>query len=262
VDGQAARNIDPRRRRGREDTVMLEYRNFSKTYKGGKRAVDGLTLTISAGDIYGFIGHNGAGKTTSLRAAAGLLDFTEGEILVDGKSIKTDPMACKQAMAYVPDNPDLYDYLTGIQYLRFIADVYRLDGATRNDRIERYSSAFEIDKNLGDAIASYSHGMKQKLALTAALIHQPRLLILDEPFVGLDPIAVHTFKGFMQEMCADGGAVFFSTHVLDVAEKLCDKIAIIRQGKLIANGPTAAVRGDASLESAFLELENQKDGAL
>lgn len=240
---------------------MLEFRNFSKTYKGGKRAVDNLSLRIEPCDVYGFIGHNGAGKTTSLRAAAGLLDFTEGEILIDGKSVKTDPMACKRVTAYVPDNPDLYEYLSGMQYLRFIADVFRLDNIQRRERIERYATAFEIDQNLGDAIASYSHGMKQKLALTAALIHQPRLLILDEPFVGLDPIAVHTFKGFMQEICDQGGAVFFSTHVLDVAEKLCDKIAMIRQGKLIANGPTASVRGDSSLESAFLELENQKDGA-
>lgn len=233
---------------------MLEIRNFSKTYKGGKRAVDGLSLTVEPGHIVGFIGHNGAGKTTTIRAVAGVLDFDEGEIRIDGHSIRRAPIACKKVTAYVPDNPDLYEYLTGIQYLNFISDVFEVPLAVRKRRAAEYAGLFEIDKNLGDTISSYSHGMKQKLALTAALLHSPKLLVLDEPFVGLDPVAVHAFKGVMREICDEGGAVFFSTHVLDVAEKLCDRVAIIRNGKLIASGETAKVRGDQSLETVFLEL--------
>ena len=233
---------------------MLEIRDFSKTYKGGKRAVDHLTLSVQPGDIFGFIGHNGAGKYTTIKAAVGVLDFTEGDILVDGHSVRTEPMACKKLLAYVPDNPDLYDHLTGIQYLNFISDVFEVGAAEREKLIGRYAAEFELTDNLGDLIGSYSHGMKQKLALIAALVHSPRLMVFDEPFVGLDPKAVFSVKQIMHEKCAEGCAVFFSTHVLDVAEKLCNKIGIIKDGRLVACGETEAVKGDQSLEDVFLEL--------
>ena len=233
---------------------MLEIRDFSKTYKGGKRAVDHLTLSVQPGDIFGFIGHNGAGKSTTIKAAVGVLDFTEGDILVDGHSVRTEPMACKKLLAYVPDNPDLYDHLTGIQYLNFISDVFEVGASEREKLIGRYAAEFELTDNLGDLIGSYSHGMKQKLALIAALVHSPRLMVFDEPFVGLDPKAVFSVKQIMHEKCAEGCAVFFSTHVLDVAEKLCNKIGIIKDGRLVACGETEAVKGDQSLEDVFLEL--------
>ena len=233
---------------------MLTISHFSKTYKGGKRAVDDLSLQVEAGDIYGFIGHNGAGKSTTIRAAVGAMDFDQGEILIDGHSITREPLLCKQILAYVPDNPDLYDYLTGIQYLNFLADIFKVDARERTQRIGDYADQFALTVNLGDLISSYSHGMKQKLALMGALLHEPKLLILDEPFVGLDPAAVHVFKGMMRALCDRGGAVFFSTHVLDVAERLCNKIAVIKGGKLIAAGEIEAVKGDGSLEDVFMEL--------
>lgn len=233
---------------------MLKIRDFSKTYAKGKKAVDNLNLTINAGEIYGFIGHNGAGKTTTLKAVAGILDFEEGDIYIDGISIKDDPVACKQLMAYIPDDPRLYDNLTGIQYLRFIADIYGVDEQLRMKRLNDYGDAFEMTKHLGDLISSYSHGMKQKLSLISAFIHAPKLMILDEPFVGLDPKAAFTLRGFMKELCQNGGAIFFSTHVLDTAEKLCDKVAIIRGGKLVAEGTMDEVKGNESLEQVFLEL--------
>lgn len=233
---------------------MLAFKNFSKTYPGGKRAVDGLTLTVEAGDIYGFIGHNGAGKTTAIRAAVGALGFSEGDICIGGMSILQDPVACKAQTAYNSDNPELYDYLTGMQYINFIADVFGVPGALRQERIARYAEAFEMADSLGGLIGSYSHGMKQKTALIAALVHAPKLLVLDEPFVGLDPKASHTLKGVMRELCEAGSAIFFSTHVLEVAEKLCNKIAIIQNGRLVAEGETEAVKGDHSLEDVFMEL--------
>ena len=236
---------------------MLVIKNLTKTYKGGKKAVDGLNLTIEPGEIYGFIGHNGAGKTTTIKCVTGILDFEQGEILVGGKSIREDPVGCKQLMAYIPDNPDLYDGLTGIQYLNFIADVYRVDQAEREKLTQKYAGAFELTGNLGDVISSYSHGMKQKLAVIAALIHSPRLLVMDEPFVGLDPKAAFTLKEIMHELCAQGASIFFSTHVLEVAEKLCDHIAIIRQGRLVRAGETREIVGDSSLEEIFLELTEQ-----
>ncbi|HJB26639.1 MAG TPA: ABC transporter ATP-binding protein [Firmicutes bacterium] len=233
---------------------MLRIEHFSKTYRGGKRAVDDLSLEIAAGDIYGFIGHNGAGKTTTIRAVVGVQSFEEGDILIDGISVKKDPVACKRMTAYIPDNPDLYEHLTGIQYLNFIGDVFEVPESDRIQRIRDYGDRLEITKNLGDLISSYSHGMKQKLAVLSALIHEPKLLVLDEPFVGLDPKAAHTLKLIMQELCARGNAIFFSTHVLDVAEKLCNKIAIIKEGRLIASGTMEQVKGDSSLEDIFLEL--------
>lgn len=233
---------------------MLEIRNFSKTYKNGKKAVDNLTLTISPGDIYGFIGHNGAGKTTTIRAVTGVLDFDEGEILINSKSIKKEPLACKAITAYIPDNPDLYDNLTGIKYLNFIGDVFRVPQAERDTLIKKYADVFEITSNLGDLISSYSHGMKQKLAIISAFIHSPKLLVLDEPFVGLDPKAALELKNMMHELCNNGGAIFFSTHVLDTAEKLCNKIAIIKGGKLMAHGVTEEILGDSSLEEVFMEV--------
>lgn len=232
---------------------MLTISHFSKTYKGGKRAVDDLSLHIAPGEIVGFIGHNGAGKSTTLKACAGVLPFTEGEITIGGHSMRKEPLACKQMMAFVPDNPDLYEYLTGAQYLNFVSDMYRV-GAQRRERIERYAGEMEIDGALGDLISSYSHGMRQKLALCAALVHEPQLLLLDEPFVGLDPKAAHTCKRFMRELCERGGAIFFSTHVLEVAQTLCDRVAIIKGGKLIVEGETQRVCRDESLESVFLEL--------
>ncbi|OPX42308.1 ABC-type transporter ATP-binding protein EcsA [Ruminiclostridium hungatei] len=237
---------------------MLKIDKLSKTYKNGKKAVDNLSFEVAPGDIFGFIGHNGAGKTTTIKCAAGLLEFTEGEIYIDGNSIKTRDMECKRLIAYIPDNPDLYENLTGIQYLNFISDIFGISKSERENSIKKYAQAFEITSSLGDIIGAYSHGMKQKLALISAFIHKPRLLILDEPFVGLDPKASHILKGFMRELCDNGGAIFFSTHVLEVAEKLCNKIGIIKDGKLIACGRTDEVKGDSSLEELFLELiENE-----
>ena len=236
---------------------MLTITNFSKTYAGGKKAVDNLSLTVNAGEIMGFIGHNGAGKTTTLRAVAGILDFTEGEIVIDGHSVKDEPVAAKQVTAFLPDNPDLYEFLTGIKYLAFIADIYGISKDVREERIRKYADAFELTGALGSPIGGYSHGMKQKLAVISALIRAPRLLILDEPFVGLDPQAAFVLKGFLREICAAGGAVFFSTHVLEVAEKLCDRIAIIKGGRLVKMGTTASVVGDESLEQVFLELAQE-----
>lgn len=238
---------------------MLRIENLTKIYKGGKRAVDGLSIHVSAGDIYGFIGHNGAGKTTTIKCVVGIMEFETGDIFIDGKSVKTDSIACKRVTAYIPDNPDLYDHLTGIQYLNFIGDIFEISAKEKQERIANYSDGFDITSNLGDLISSYSHGMKQKLALISAFLHQPKLLILDEPFVGLDPKASITLKGMMRQLCGEGGAIFFSTHVLEVAEKLCNKIAIIKDGRLIAKGDTDKVRGDNSLEEVFMEvIENEK----
>ncbi len=234
---------------------MLTISHFSKTYTGGKRAVDDLSMTVEKGEMMGFIGHNGAGKTTTLRCAAGILDFTEGEITIDGHSIRTSPVAAKSVTAFLPDNPDLYDFLKGIDYLSFIADIYGIDRVARKERIGRYGEAFGLTAALGSAIGGYSHGMKQKLALISAFMRAPKLLILDEPFVGLDPEAAYAVKGFLRELCDQGGAVLFSTHVLEVAEKLCDRIAIIRQGRLVECGDTESVVGNSNLENVFLELE-------
>lgn len=233
---------------------MLEIKNFSKSY-GDFKAVDNLNLTVKDGEIYGFIGHNGAGKSTTIKAVVGAMDFTEGEIYIDGKSVKRDPLGCKSVTAYVPDNPDIYDHLSGIQYLNFICDIFRVSENDRNERIKKYADLFEISSNLGDLISSYSHGMKQKLVLISALVHNPRFMVLDEPFVGLDPVASHKLKEIMREKCNDGGAIFFSTHVLEVAEKLCDRIGIIKRGRLVAEGSVQEVVGDKSLESFFLEIE-------
>lgn len=233
---------------------MLTIKHFSKSYKGGKKAVDDLNIVVERGDIYGFIGHNGAGKTTTLRAVVGVLDFEEGDIEIDGISIKKNPLACKAVTAYIPDNPDLYDHLTGIQYLNFIGDLFSVTKAERESLIRKYGDDFQMTAHFGDLISSYSHGMKQKLAIISALIHKPKLLVLDEPFVGLDPKAAHMLKTIMADMCRQGSAIFFSTHVLDVAEKLCNKIAIIKAGKLITHGRTAEVKGDNSLEEVFMEL--------
>ena len=233
---------------------MLEIRNLVKSYGNGPRAVDGLTLSVEAGDIYGFIGHNGAGKTTTLKCISGILPFEEGKIFIDGIDIQKDPMAAKRIMRYIPDNPDLYTFLTGAGYLNFLCDIYGIDETTRRARIAKYAALFEIENKLGDLVGSYSHGMCQKLALIGALVQQPKLLMLDEPFVGLDPKAAHTLKGIMHEMVENGSAIFFSTHVLEVAEKLCSKIAIIKNGRLVKAGPMDEVRGDNSLEELFLEL--------
>lgn len=234
---------------------MLKIENLTKKY-GEKAAVDHLSLEIKSGEIYGFIGHNGAGKTTTLKSVTGILDFDEGEIYIDGKSIKKQPLECKKIMAYIPDNPDLYNYMTGIDYLNFIADIFEVPQNDRIEKINRYAAEFEIADSLSASISSYSHGMKQKLAVISALIHSPKLVIMDEPFVGLDPIAAHKLKEYMREICNEGGAIFFSTHVLEVAEKLCDKVAIIKDGKLIKCGTMEEVKGDSSLESVFLELED------
>lgn len=234
---------------------MLDIQHLTKTY-GEKKAVDDLTLHIAPGEIYGFIGHNGAGKTTTLKSVVGILQFDQGEITIGGKSIKTDPLACKRLLAYIPDNPDLYDYMTGIKYLNFIADVFGVDAQTRRERIRTYADTFELTGDLAQPIAAYSHGMKQKLAIISALIHQPRLLIMDEPFVGLDPKAAHELKQIMRRLCDTGSAIFFSTHVLEVAEKLCDKVAIIKGGRLIVSGTMEEVKGQDSLEEVFLELED------
>ncbi len=233
---------------------MLDIQHLTKTY-GAKKAVDDLTLHIAPGEIYGFIGHNGAGKTTTLKSVVGILQFDQGEITIGGKSIKTDPLACKRLLAYIPDNPDLYDYMTGIKYLHFIADVFGVDAQTRREHIRTYADTFELTGDLAQPIAAYSHGMKQKLAIIAAWLHDPRLIVMDEPFVGLDPKAAHTLKGMMRQVCNNGGAIFFSTHVLEVAEKLCDKVAIIKGGRLIRSGTMEEVKGDDSLEEVFLELE-------
>jgi ABC-2 type transport system ATP-binding protein len=237
---------------------MLNISNLTKSYKGGKKAVDNLTLDIASGDIYGFIGHNGAGKTTTIKCVTGILEFTEGDIVVCGKSIKDNPLECKKSIAYIPDNPDLYENMTGIQYLNFIADVFAIPNTERETAIKQYADLLELTASLGDLISSYSHGMKQKLAIISALIHKPKLYIMDEPFVGLDPKAAHTLKELMKEQCKNGSAIFFSTHVLEVAEKLCNKIAIIKDGKLIASGETAAVKGNSSLEQLFLELNDDE----
>ena len=234
---------------------MLKIQHLTKTY-GDKKAVDDLSLHIQAGEIYGFIGHNGAGKTTTLKAAVGILPFDEGNITINGRSIQTEPLACKRLLAYIPDNPDLYDFMSGIQYLNFIADVFGIPAAERWARIEPYADAFELTGDLAQPISAYSHGMKQKLAIIAAWIHDPKLIIMDEPFVGLDPKAAHLLKGMMRELCDVGGAIFFSTHVLEVAEKLCDKVAIIKGGRLIRSGTMEEVKGDDSLEDVFLELED------
>ncbi|MCR5702692.1 MAG: ABC transporter ATP-binding protein [Lachnospiraceae bacterium] len=237
---------------------MLEIKNYSKSYAEGKKAADDVTLTVESGDIYGFIGHNGAGKSTTIRAVVGVLDFTEGEIYIDGHSVKDEPLECKKITAYIPDNPDLYENLTGIQYLNFVADVFDISAKDREERIKKYADTFEITDSLGDLISSYSHGMKQKVAIISALIHNPKLLVLDEPFVGLDPKATFTLKEIMHEMCKQGTAIFFSTHVLDVAEKLCNKVAIIKKGKIIASGTMEELTVGQSLEEAFLEVANEE----
>ena len=235
---------------------MLKIEHLTKTY-GEKRAVDDLSLHIRPGEIYGFIGHNGAGTTTTLKAVVGILQFDAGEITIDGKSIKNEPLACKREIAYIPDNPDLYDFMSGIKYLNFIADIFGVSAADRQVRIRDYAARFELTDDLAQPIAAYSHGMKQKLAIIAAWLHQPKLIIMDEPFVGLDPKAAHLLKGMMRELCGQGGAIFFSTHVLEVAEKLCDKVAIIKSGRLIRSGTMEEVKGDDSLEQVFLELEDE-----
>ena len=235
--------------------TMLDIQHLTKTY-GEKKAVDDLSLRIAPGEIYGFIGHNGAGKTTTLKAAVGILQFDAGDIFIGGKSIRTDPLGCKRQLAYIPDNPDLYDFMSGIQYLNFIADIFGIPAAERWARIEPLADAFELTGDLGQPVSAYSHGMKQKLAIIAAWIHDPKLILMDEPFVGLDPKAAHRLKGMMRAVCDGGGAIFFSTHVLEVAEKLCDKVAIIRSGRLIRSGTMEEVKGDDSLEDVFLELED------
>ena len=236
---------------------MLNIEHLTKTY-GEKKAVDDLNLHIRPGEIYGFIGHNGAGKTTTLKSVAGILQFDAGEIYIGGDSVREKPLECKRKIAYIPDNPDLYEYMTGIRYLNFIADIFGVDAALRRERIRRYADAFELTGDLAQPIAAYSHGMKQKLAIISAWIHEPKLILMDEPFVGLDPKASHLLKGMMRELCDRGGAIFFSTHVLEVAEKLCDKVAIIKGGKLIRSGTMEEVKGDDSLEEVFLELEGEQ----
>ena len=233
---------------------MLKIENLTKTY-GDKKAVDNLSLHIQPGEIYGFIGHNGAGKTTTLKSTVGILEFDKGEIYIDGISIKDDPIACKKKIAYIPDNPDMYEFMTGMQYLNFIADIFGIGANERKEQIKKYADIFELTADLNESVLSYSHGMRQKLAIIAAWIHSPKLIIMDEPFVGLDPKAAHKLKEMMKEKCSENGAIFFSTHVLEVAEKLCDKVAIIKNGKLIRSGTMDEVKGDESLESVFLELE-------
>ena len=235
---------------------MLKIEHLTKAY-GEKKAVDDLNLHIAPGEIYGFIGHNGAGKTTTLKSVAGILQFDAGEIYIDGISIKENPLECKRRFAYIPDNPDLYDYMTGIKYLNFIADIFGVGANDRQERIKKYADAFELTADLAQPIAAYSHGMKQKLAIIAAWLHEPKLILMDEPFVGLDPKASHLLKKMMREVCDEGGAIFFSTHVLEVAEKLCDKVAIIKSGRLIRSGTMEEVKGDESLEDVFLELEGE-----
>ena len=235
---------------------VLKVENYSKIYSGTKKAADNISLDVESGDIYGFIGHNGAGKSTTIRAIVGVLDFTDGEIYIDGHSVKKEPLECKKITAYIPDNPDLYENLTGLQYLDFIADVFDIDSDARQARIKEYADKLEITDALSDPISSYSHGMKQKVAIISALIHEPKLLVMDEPFVGLDPKAAYMLKEIMHDMCKKGSAVFFSTHVLDVAEKLCNKVAIIKEGKIITQGTMEDLVGDKSLEEVFLEGVN------
>ncbi len=235
---------------------MLRIEHLTKTY-GDKKAVDDLTLHIAPGQIYGFIGHNGAGKTTTIKACCGIMSFDSGEIYIDGKSVKSQPLECKRVLSYIPDNPDLYDFLSGIKYLNFICDIFGVPQAERQERIHRYADLFELTGDLAEPISAYSHGMKQKLAIISALVHSPKLIIMDEPFVGLDPVATHKLKGIMREHCDAGGAIFFSTHVLEVAEKLCDMVAIIKGGRLLRSGTMDEVRGDDSLEDVFLELEEE-----
>ena len=236
---------------------MLKIENLTKIYEG-KAAVDHLNLHIQPGEIYGFIGHNGAGKTTTLKSVAGILEYDEGEIYINDISLKQSPIECKRIMAYIPDNPDIYEFMTGIQYLNFIGDIYLVPIEERKERIMKYAKMFELENNLGQSVSAYSHGMKQKLAVMSALIHSPKLILMDEPFVGLDPVASHLLKQTMRQICDEGGAIFFSTHVLEVAEKLCDKVAIIKNGKLLRSGTMEEVKGDASLEEVFLELEEKK----
>ena len=233
---------------------MLEINNLAKTYKGGKKAVDGISMKVETGDIFGFIGPNGAGKTTTIKAVTGILEFESGEILIDGMSVKKEPIACKKITAYIPDNPDIYEFMTGIAFINFVGDIYQVEKGVREERVKKYADLFEMTANLGDRISSYSHGMRQKIAIIAALIHSPKLLVLDEPFVGLDPNASYILKNIMRDMCAQGCAIFFSTHILEVAEKVCNKVASIREGKLDACGPLEQVKGDESLEQVFLEL--------
>lgn len=240
---------------------MLKIEHLTKTY-GGKKAVDDLTLHIHPGEIYGFIGHNGAGKTTTIKSACGILKFDSGEIYVDGISQKENPLACKSKIAYIPDNPDLYEFMTGIQFLNFVADIFSVSAEDRQNRIRRFADAFELTQDLAQPVSAYSHGMKQKLAIISALIHEPKLVIMDEPFVGLDPKASHLLKELMREICDNGRAIFFSTHVLEVAEKLCDKVAIIKGGRLIKSGTMEEVKGDTSLENVFLELEEDHDKSI
>ena len=232
---------------------MLRIEHLTKSF-GNKKAVDDLSLHIKKGEIFGFFGHNGAGKTTTIKSCCGIQSFDSGDIFINGKSIKDDPIVCKSVIAYIPDNPDLYGFMTGIQYLNFISDIFKVNSDNRKNRIKKYCDMFELTDELAQPIKSYSHGMKQKLAIVSALIHEPRLIIMDEPFVGLDPKAAHILKGLMREICDNGGAIFFSTHVLDVAEKLCDKAAIIKNGRLIISGSTDEIKGNASLEDVFLEL--------
>ena len=238
---------------------MLKINHFTKVYKGGKKAVDNLSLHVEAGDIYGFIGHNGAGKTTTIRAIVGVMDFEDGDIYINGKSIKKNAIDCKRVTAFIPDNPDVYEHLTGIQYLNFIGDIFGVSAKDRETRIRKYGDVFEMTANFGDLISSYSHGMKQKIALISALIHEPKLLVLDEPFVGLDPLAALKLKRIMHELCEHGSAIFFSTHVLDVAEKLCNKVAIINEGKLVASGTMDEIKGDSSLEEVFMEVVEHEE---
>ena len=238
---------------------ILEIKNYSKAYSKNKKAVDNLNLSVEMGEIHAFIGHNGAGKTTTIRAIVGIMDFNEGEILIDGYSIKTEPVKCKSIIAYIPDNPDLYDYITGIQYLNYICDMFSVPQKERAIRIQKYADIFKLTDNLGDLISSYSHGMKQKLALIGAIIHKPKLLVLDEPFVGLDPEASFQLKKIMHELCDSGAGMFFSTHILEVAEKLCDKVSIINHGRLIASGTMEEIKGNHSLEEVFMEaVENDE----
>lgn len=237
---------------------MLKIEHLTKIY-GDKKAVDDLSLHICPGEIYGFIGHNGAGKTTTIKSCCGILKYDGGEVYVDGVSMKENPIACKEKIAYIPDNPDLYEFMTGIQFLNFVADIFGVSAEDRSERIRRYGDAFELTSDLAQPVSAYSHGMKQKLAIISALIHEPRLIIMDEPFVGLDPKASHLLKGIMRDICDRGGAIFFSTHVLEVAEKLCDKVAIIKSGRLIKSGTMEEVKGDTSLEDVFLELEEEHD---
>ena len=239
--------------------AILEIKNFTKTYSQNKKEVDNLSLSVMPGEIHGFIGHNGAGKTTTIRAIVGVMDFNDGEILIAGHSIKKEPVKCKSLTAYIPDNPDIYDYITGIQYLNYMADMFSVEKKQREVLIQKYAEVFGITDSLGNLISSYSHGMKQKLALIGAFLHSPKLLVLDEPFVGLDPEAAFHLKEFMRELCNQGSAIFFSTHVLDVAEKLCDKVSIIKQGKMVVSGSMENVRGSDSLENVFMEVvENEK----